>query len=166
VQLAGTLMGFQMGFSMGRAIDPQDGSQNTTLSEFLYLFVFLLFLAIDGHHLFIAAIAKSFELVPPCTFAPKAAVAELLIQAGGELFLAALKISAPILIALLLSNLCMGILARTVPQLNILMMAFPLNISIGLILFGLTMSNLTPYFITLTKGMGRFMIRMLQVMAA
>ncbi len=166
VQFAGQLMGFQMGFSVGRAVDPQDGSQSTSLSEFLYLFVVLLFLAIDGHHLFIAAISKSFELVPPCTFTPKAPVAELLIQTGGEMFLAALKISAPIMIALFLSNLCLGILARTVPQLNILMIGFPLNISIGLILFGLTLSNMTPYFETLTKGMGRFLFRMLQIMAA
>ena len=166
VQLAGQFMGFQMGFSVGRAIDPQDGSQSTSLSEFLYIFVILLFLAMDGHHLFIAAIAKSFELVPPCTFTLKAPLVELLIQTGGEMFLVALKISAPILIALFMTNLCLGILARTVPQMNILMVAFPLNISIGLILFGLTLSHLTPYFETLIKGIARLFIRMLQIMGA
>jgi flagellar biosynthesis protein FliR len=166
VQLAGQLMGFQMGFTVAGAIDPQDGSQSTSLSQFLYLFVVLLFLAIDGHHLFISAIVKSFELVPPCTFAPKAQLAELLIQTCGEMFLAALKLSAPILIAMILSNLCLGLVARTVPQLNILMVGFPLNISIGLVLFGLTLSHLSPYFENLTRGMGRLMIRMLQIIAA
>lgn len=164
VQLAGQFMGFQMGFSMARAIDPQDGAQSTSLSQFLYLLMILIFLATDGHHLFIAAIVRSFHLVPPCTFFPKEPLAGLLIETGGQIFLIALKISAPILIALFLTNLCLGIVARTVPQTNILMVGFPLNISIGLILFGLTMSNLGPYFGELTKTMGQLLLRMLRLM--
>lgn len=164
VQLAGQFMGFQMGFSMARAIDPQDGAQSTSLSQFLYIFVILLFLIMDGHHLFIAAIAKSFHLVPPCKFVPRPPLAELLIQTGGQMFLIALKLSAPILIALFLVNLCLGIVARTVPQTNILMIGFPLNISVGLILFGLILSNMTPYITELTKDMGRLLFRMLRLM--
>jgi flagellar biosynthetic protein FliR len=166
VQLAGQFMGFQMGFSMARAIDPQDGAQSTSLSQFLYIFMMLIFLAMDGHHLFIAALVKSFHLVPPCTFAPKEPLAHLLIQTGAQMFLIALKISAPILIALFLTNLCLGIVARTVPQTNILMIGFPLNISVGLILFGLTLSNLTPYFGELTRGMGQLLLRMLRLMGS
>ena len=164
VQLAGQFMGFQMGFSMAGAIDPQEGGQSTFLSQFLYIFTILLFLVMDGHHLFIAALAKSFALVPPCRFAPKPGLSRVLIQTGGQMFLVALKISAPILIALFLSNLCLGIVARTVPQVNILMIGFPLNISIGLILFGLTLSTLTPYLVDLTRGMGELMLRMLKWM--
>ncbi len=164
VQLAGQFMGFQMGFTMARAIDPQDGAESTSLSQFLYVFMILLFLIMDGHHLFIAALAKSFHLVPPCMFSPKPPVAELLVRTGGQMFLIALKISAPILIALFLTNLCLGIVARTVPQTNILMIGFPLNISVGLILFGLTLSNLTPYFEDLTKGVGQLVLRMLRLM--
>ncbi|MBN1103955.1 MAG: flagellar biosynthetic protein FliR, partial [Deltaproteobacteria bacterium] len=70
----------------------------------------------------------------------------------------------PILIALFLSNLCLGIVARTVPQMNILMIGFPLNISIGLILFGLTLSNLPPYIGDLSKGLGQLLLRMLRLM--
>jgi flagellar biosynthetic protein FliR len=164
VQLAGQFMGFQMGFSMARAIDPQDGAQSTSLSQFLYIIMFLLFLLMDGHHLFIAALAKSFHLVPPCTFVPGPSIIQLLIHTGGQMFLIALKMSAPILIALFLTNLCLGIIARTVPQTNILMIGFPLNISVGLILFGLTLRNLPPYFEELTKSMGRLMFHMLRLM--
>jgi flagellar biosynthesis protein FliR len=164
VQLAGQFMGFQMGFSMARAIDPQDGAQSTSLSQFLYIFMVLLFLIMDGHHLFIAALAKSFYLVPPCMFVPRPALAQLLIQTGGQMFLVALKISAPILIALFLVNLCLGIVARTVPQVNILMIGFPLNIGVGLILFGLTLTSLPPYFEDLTRGMGQLLLQTLRVM--
>lgn len=164
VQLAGQFMGFQMGFSMAKAIDPQDGAQSTSLSQFLYIFTILLFFAMDGHHLFIAALAKSFYLVPPGSFVPKAPLADLLIQTGGQMFVIALKISAPILIALFLTNLCLGIVSRTVPQTNILMIGFPLNITIGLIIFGLTVSSLLPYFVDLTRSMGEIMMKMLQAM--
>lgn len=164
VELAGQFMGFQMGFSMARAIDPQDGSQSTTLSQFLYIFTILIFLAMDGHHLFIGALVKSFHLVPPCSFHPDPSLFRLLIHTSGEMFLVGLKISAPILIALFLSNLCLGIVARTVPQMNILMIGFPLNISIGLILFGLTLSNLPPYIGDLSKGLGQLLLRMLRLM--
>ncbi|MEW6669178.1 MAG: flagellar biosynthetic protein FliR [Thermodesulfobacteriota bacterium] len=164
VQLAGQFMSFQMGFSMAGAIDPQEGGQSTTLSQFLYIFTVLLFLAMDGHHLFLTALARSFALVPPCAFAPKPGLARIVIQSSGQMFLVALKISAPILIALFLSNLCLGIVARTVPQVNILMIGFPLNISIGLILFGLTLGSLSPYLIDLTRGIGELMLRMMKWM--
>jgi flagellar biosynthesis protein FliR len=164
VQLAGQFMSFQMGFSMAGAIDPQEGTQSTFISQFLYIFTILLFLAMDGHHLFLAALAKSFTLVPPCTFAPKPTLSRIVIQASGQMFLVALKISAPILIALFLSNLCLGIVARTVPQVNVLMIGFPLNISIGLILFGLTLAGLSPYLIDLTRGVGELMLRMMKWM--
>jgi flagellar biosynthesis protein FliR len=164
VQLAGQFMSFQMGFSMAGAIDPQEGVQSTFISQFLYIFTILLFLAMDGHHLFLAAMAKSFALVPPGAFSPKPNLSRLVIQCSSQMFLVALKISAPILIALFLSNLCLGIVARTVPQVNILMIGFPLNISIGLILFGLTLGSLSPYLTDLTRGMGELMIHMLKWM--
>jgi flagellar biosynthetic protein FliR len=164
VQLAGQFMSFQMGFSMAGAIDPQEGTQSTFISQFLYLFTILLFLAIDGHHLLLSALAKSFTLVPPCAFSPKPVLSRIVIQSSNQMFLVALKISAPILIALFLSNLCLGIVARTVPQVNVLMIGFPLNIGIGLILFGLTLGSLSPYLVDLTRGVGELMLRMLRGM--
>lgn len=164
VELAGQFMGFQMGFSMSGAMDPLEGTQNTTISQFLYIFTILIFLAIDGHHLFIAALAKSFTIVPPCSFHLSAALSEFMIQTSGQMFVVSLKIAAPIIISLFLSNLCLGIVARTVPQVNILMIGFPVNIGIGLILFGLTLQNVSPYLGQLTKGIGEIMTRMLRMM--
>jgi flagellar biosynthetic protein FliR len=80
------------------------------------------------------------------------------------MFLIALKIAAPIMIALFLSNLCLGIVARTVPQVNILMIGFPLNIGLGLIFFGLTLSQLLPFLGDLTKEIGTTLMRMLDLM--
>lgn len=164
VQLAGQFMSFQMGFSMARAMDPQTEAQSTVLTQFLYLFTILVFFSIDGHHLFIRALASSFHLVPPGAFSFNKSIPEILIKAGSQMFLVGLKISAPILVALFLSNLCLGIIARTVPQVNILMIGFPVNISIGLIVFFMVIINVLPLLSELTGSIGEIMSALLHLM--
>ena len=164
VQLAGQFMSFQMGFSMARAMDPQTGAQSTVLTQFLYLFTILFFLSIDGHHIFIRALAASFRLIPPGTFSFNQSISEILIKASGHMFLIGLKIAAPIMVALFLSNLCLGIIARTVPQVNILMIGFPINISIGLIVFIMIIVNISPLLSKLTRSMGELLYGLLNLM--
>jgi flagellar biosynthetic protein FliR len=164
VQLAGQFMSFQMGFSMARAIDPQTGVQSTSLAQFLYLFTVLIFFSIDGHHLFLQALAASFTLVPPNGLSVDSTLPEILIRVSARMFLIALKIAAPLMIALFLSNLCLGIVARTVPQVNILMIGFPLNIGLGLVIFGLVLRNLSPFLLDMTQDMGEILMRLLRLM--
>ncbi len=164
VQLAGQMMSFQMGFAMARAIDPNTGVQSTALSQFLYLFTVLLFFAIDGHHLMIRGIAASFQMVPPNGISFGPSIADALIHITAHMFVVGLKIAAPIMIALFLSNLCLGIVARTVPQVNILMIGFPINIAIGLTLFGIILSNLAPFLTGVTREAATIMVRMLRLM--
>lgn len=164
VQMAGQFMSFQMGFSMARAMDPQTGTQSTVLTQFLYLTTILIFFSIDGHHLFIHALARSFHLVPPNSFSLNFALPDLLINISGYMFLTGLKIAAPIMVALFLSNLCLGIVARTVPQVNILIIGFPINICLGLIIFSLIIVNLSPFLIDLIKKIGDALIGLIQLM--
>jgi flagellar biosynthetic protein FliR len=163
-QLAGQMMSFQMGFSMARAIDPNTGVQSTALSQFLYLFTVLLFFAIDGHHFIIRAIASSFHEIPPNGLSFHPSISTAIVKISAHMFLVGLKIAAPIMIALFLSNLSLGIVARTVPQVNILMIGFPINIGIGLMLFGLIMSNISPFIIDLTRDIGNIMMRLFKLM--
>ena len=164
VEMAGHFMSFQMGFAMARAMDPQTGSESTVLTQFVYLFTILIFLSIDGHHIFIRALASSFHIVPPNSFSFDPSLSNILIHVSGNMFLVGLKIAAPILVALFLSNLCLGIVARTVPQVNILMVGFPINLCIGLILFGLVLRNISPLLVDLTKKMGDMLIHLIQLM--
>lgn len=164
VQLAGQFLGFQMGFNMARAIDPQGGGQISILSQFLYVFTVLVFFSVNGHHLFIRALASSFYTVPPNTFHLNPSLLPSLVKIGSEMFFIALKMAAPVMVALFLSNLCLGIVARTVPQVNILMIGFPLNIGLGLMLLGLTLNNLSPFLVNLTKRMGESLIGMIRLM--
>ncbi|MBN1847733.1 MAG: flagellar type III secretion system protein FliR [Deltaproteobacteria bacterium] len=164
VQMAGQFLSFQMGFAMAQAMDPQTGVQSMVLTQLLYLFTILIFFSCDGHHLFIHALAASFEIVPPNSlqFHPQLSVE--VTKISGMMFLLGLKIAAPIVVALFLSNLCLGIVARTVPQVNILMVGFPINISIGLILFSLIVMNFFPVVSGLIQEMGESLNVLLRLM--
>lgn len=164
VQMAGQFMSFQMGFAMARAMDPQTGSQSTILTQFIYLFAILVFFSINGHHMFIRALAGSFYIVPPNSLTFNPVISKELIKISGEMFMVGVKIAAPILVALFLSNLCLGIVARTVPQINILMVGFPINLCIGLILFSFVLHNCFPLIMDLMVGMGEALTRLIRLM--
>ena len=164
VQMAGQFMSFQMGFAMARAMDPQTGVQSTVLTQFLYLFTILIFLSIDGHHMIILALARSFTIVPPNSLSFDSSIAGIIANISSQMFVIGLKIAAPIMVALFLSNLCLGIVARTVPQLNILLVGFPINICIGLILYILVLANISPLLTDLIKKMGNMFIRLIHLM--
>ena len=164
VQMAGQFMSFQMGFGMARAIDPQTGVQSTVLTQFMYLFTILFFFAIDGHHIFIRALAASFYMVPPNSLSFDPSLTEVLIRISGNMFMMGVKIAAPIMVSLFLSNLCLGIVARTVPQVNILMVGFPINLCLGLILFSLILKNISPLLTDLFNSMGEILSHLIQLM--
>ena len=164
VELAGQFIGFQMGFNMASAMDPETGGQSTVMSQFLYLFTILIFFSLNGHHMFIRALAASFYKVPPDSFHLNTSVVGALVKVSGDMFLIAIKMAAPIMIALFLSNLCLGIVARTVPQVNVLMIGFPLNIFLGMILFSLLLLNISPFLADLVRKMGEVLMGVLQLM--
>jgi len=163
-QMGGQFMSFQMGFSMARAVDPQTGTSSTVLTQFLYFFTILLFFSMNGHHMFIRVMAISFESVPPNSISFQPAIGNELIKAGSSMFMLGIKIAAPIMVALFLSNLCLGIIARTVPQVNILMVGFPINLCIGLILFSFILMNIYPLLFDLKNKMGESLMRLLGLM--
>ena len=169
VRLGGQFLGFQMGLNMASVMDPQTGGQSSVMSQFLYLFTVLVFFSVNGHHIFISALASSFRLVPPCTFRFNASLMTAIVTVSGEMFVIALKLAAPIMVALFLSHLCLGIVARTVPQVNILMIGFPVNIGfVGVRLqsdsFGLTLGNLSPFLVDLSRRMGQVFMAMIRIM--
>ena len=157
-------MSFQMGFAMARAMDPQTGISSTILTQFLYMITILIFFSINGHHIFIKALANSFQVIPPNGICLNPSISDVFIALSGYIFLMGLKIAAPIMVALFLSNLGLGIVARTVPQVNILMVGFPINICIGLALFSLLLLDLPPVVTDLIKTMGEVFIKLISLM--
>ncbi|MHB8090657.1 MAG: flagellar biosynthetic protein FliR [Syntrophales bacterium] len=137
IQIAGEILGFQMGFSFASVVDPLTNIQVTVISEFQYLLGMLLFMSVNAHHIFISAIADSYLLFPPLGVHFTGAFFQGLLILFREIFVIAIKISAPVMAVLLFSNIAMGMVARTVPQMNVFAINFPLQIGIGLMFIGL-----------------------------
>jgi len=132
------------------------------LGQYLGVIVSLAFLAVDGHLLVLSALVQSFEVLP---LAPLSAPSGLrvLLEWGGNIFSYALALSLPLLAALLISNLALGVLTRAAPQLNIFAVGFPLTILIGILGLALVM----PYFApSLERMFMQGLTAMLQVAAA
>jgi flagellar biosynthetic protein FliR len=139
IQLAGQLIGFQMGFSIVNVIDPVNNEQVSIIAQFQYLIAMLVFLIMNGHHIFLYAIAESFRIIPPLGFHFSGELMQLVVVFVKNMLDVAIKTGAPIIAVLLFTSVGMGLIARTVPQINIFIVGFPLQIAIGLISVGVTL---------------------------
>ena len=131
VQLAGELAGMQMGFGMASLFDPQTADRSVVLAQWQSALALLLFLAVDGHHMLVQAVAESFRRVPPGAVGLASAGFGMAVAFAGGLFVLALKLAAPVLILVLLTNAGMGALGKLVPQLNVMVVGFPVNVAAG-----------------------------------
>ena len=138
VQSAGELIGFQMGFSMASVLDPLSNTQISALSEFQYLIAMLIFLVVDGHHIFLNAIVESYRSIPPLGFSFSASLMQTLFNYTRDVLVIAVKISAPIVAVMIFVNVGLGIIARTVPQINVFIVGFPLQIAVGFFFLGVS----------------------------
>ena len=158
IQLAGEFVSFKTGLGMAQTVDPQSGAQSTVITELYYFIALLVFMSIDGHHWFFKALVQSFRVLPPGGLVLHEALHRYFLASAGRMFVVAIKISAPILAILILAQVAMGIVARTVPQINILITSFPLTISLGFIFIGLSLDLLVPYLRSLFEESGRSMV--------
>lgn len=142
IDVAGELIGLQMSLSFAVLYDPQNGGQTPVLSEFLGLFATLLFLAMNGHLLSLSVLAESFHLLPVSATPISAAGFGSFIAWSSTLFAAGVLLALPLIAALLIANLAMGVLARVAPQLNIFAVGFPVTLMSG---FTVLMFSV-PYF--------------------
>lgn len=139
INLAGQLMGFQMGFAIANVMDPISQTSVSIISHFVGFLALVLFVTLNGHYWFIEAIADSFRLVPLGYPMQSSIVAGNIMNAAGEIFEIGLKIGAPVFAILIFANVGLGIVARTVPQMNVFIVGFPLTIGLGLITVGLAL---------------------------
>lgn len=133
VQLGGQIMDHQIGFALANVIDPITQHQQSILSQFWFLFATLIFLASKGHHMLIEGMVDSFRLIPLGGLTMDARWVELVtVEMAGNMFVIAVRLSAPVLVSLLLSSVAMGFMARTVPEMNIFIIGFALRIIVGI----------------------------------
>jgi flagellar biosynthetic protein FliR len=139
VQYAGHLIGLQMGLAVANVIDPMGTGEVAIIGEFYYFFSLIIFLLIDGHYIVIEALIKSFRLVPIGGGVMNPSIGEYLITLTGMVFIISIKLAAPVIITLFIMNAILGIIARTVPQMNVFIVGFPLAIGVGIALIAFTL---------------------------
>lgn len=137
-QLAGYLMGFQMGFTMANVIDPLNQEQVSVVGQLLFFLALLAFLALDGHHVLLRGLVDSVRIIPPGTLALNGPTTLYMVQLMQGLFLAALQFSLPVVGTLFVVDVGLGVLARTVPQMNIFMVGLPLKAGVGMLIMVLS----------------------------
>jgi flagellar biosynthetic protein FliR len=138
---AGELIDFQLGFIMGGTVDPLFGNRSFIAGNFLMILTSLILLATNTHHLVIAALVKSYAFIPVNpTHIPNSS--GFFIKILGHTIFLSLQIAMPVYGSLVIANVGVGLLAKVVPQLNLLNLFFPVKIIFGLIMFYLTITLL------------------------
>ncbi len=143
VQVAGTVVDFQMGFGVVNVIDPQTNSQVSITAQFQNILAILLFLALDAHHIIIYAVVESFSAIDPLSYAFTSLSVEYLLRLFTGTFATAAKIAAPLMAILFFLSVGLGLVARTVPQMNVFIIGFPLQIAVGLMMTAFSMAFFT-----------------------
>jgi flagellar biosynthetic protein FliR len=138
VEFAGTVVGFQMGLSMANVFDPQSQAQISLIGQFERIFATLIFVAMDGHLVVVQAIVRSYDLLPPGGANFSDSLTQEMIRLSAGVFTLGFQLGAPLITALFLANLTMALLARSVPQIQIFIVGFPLTLLLGfmVLMFG------------------------------
>jgi flagellar biosynthetic protein FliR len=151
VEFSGQIIGMQMGFTISSIIDPSQGTQTQIMSVMQTLLATLLFLSMNIHHLFLRTIVDSFRIVPLGGWHINGEIISFLIRSTSDIMVLGVRLAAPVMVALLLTTITLGIMARAFPQMNVFMVSMPLNIGIGFIVLGVT---LTIFFHVLEVSFG------------
>jgi flagellar biosynthetic protein FliR len=133
IQMAGEFADLQAGFGFAGMLDPVYGGKTSIIGQFQNLLALLIFVGLNGHHLLIAGVVDSFNALPlgAVTIAPT--IASGFVEVASRLLLMVIKIGAPVIFAVLLADIAMGMVARTVPQMNLLVLGFPVKMSLALV---------------------------------
>ncbi len=157
-QQAGLIIGRQMGFSLASVIDPVSGGQSQPTAMLFEITFALLFLVGGGHHLLLQLIGGSFDAFPINQTPSIAALAGGLVSAGSAMLLFALKLSAPLIAAFMVLSVVMGIIAKVLPEMNVLMMSLPLRVALGFFMAAAIVPTLEEFAHDLARWMNTSLI--------
>ena len=149
IEFAGTVVGFQMGLSMANMFDPMSEQQISMIARFETAMATLIFLVMDLHLVIVQAIVRSYYLLPPGGASVNSNLTQGILSLSSSVFTIGLQIGAPLIVALFLANMIIGLLARTVPQIQVFVVGFPLTLLLGFIfiMFGV------PFFVRAVRRM-------------
>ena len=140
ITFAGGLISFMMGFSMASAIDPQSGVSMPIVSQFLSLMALMILFALDMHHWILLYVSESLSAIPLGGFLMQPKLFEYIVYASSKMFVVGFMIAFPIIALTWLSDVIFGMLMKTMPQFNLLVIGFPIKIMVAFVVLVATFS--------------------------
>lgn len=153
----GQIVDLNMGFGMANVIDPQNRMQVSLFGNFLYIYSLLIFLMMDGHHLLIRAFLHSYEKIQIGMFSFSSSQIDLIADVFSKSFEIGVTLSFPIILIIFVSEVVLGVLSKTIPQLNIFVVGLPLKIILGIAMLLICI----PIIFKLTSEVFEYMVDML-----
>jgi flagellar biosynthetic protein FliR len=147
VSYAAYQMGIDMGLNMATLFDPATEVENNVLGQIFNWAAILLFLTLNGHHYFIRGLAVSFKIIPLGHYTINESVYTLLLRGSAGIFITAVKIAAPVMVAFFLLHTALGIISRVIPQMQVFFVVQPVQLMLG---FTLVASGM-PLFIYIIR---------------
>lgn len=166
IQSGGELLGFQMGFTMINFADPLTGNNTGITAFFLWMVSLLTFLALDGHLYMIKGFAASFQILPPGALRITENLLWEVLGLSAQVFLLALKIAAPVMVAIFMVEAALGLVARTSPQIHIMEFGFPIKIGVGFFFVGLLLIIMAQQIEVFINGMDAMMANLMRGMSS
>ena len=157
VQMAGEMQDVQAGFGLAGVVDPNFGQSSAVLGQLIMACTWLIFLLANGHHLLLHAMMESFAVVPLAGLEYQGALVPQMFHVVTALMGLALKMSAPVIAAVLLADVALGMLQRTAPQLNIIAIGFQVKIAVAVVVLFLALPLLLTLIRELVPYMGNLM---------
>lgn len=135
-ELAGQLAGFQLGFAYAATVDPQTGARNNIVASIYANLALVVFVGINAHHVLLRGLAGSYAALPVGLGHVDQQMTSAVAQMLGAVFVIGAQLAAPVVIVLLIVELAIGLLTRSVPSLNVMVIGFPLRLVAGLLALG------------------------------
>ena len=161
IQIAGVAMGLGSGFESGRIFNPALGDAGSAFDQIFVILMMMIFLTMDGHHIVLIAIQKTFTIIPlngPLPFNGMNTIA----LTTAQLIATGVHLALPVLAALILTDLALGLLARVAPQVQVYFLGLPVKVTVALMSMAMLLTVLSPYISTLFRNMGDNMLLFLQ----
>jgi len=157
VRLSGQIVEREMGLTMAEILDPLPGENGQPLGGLLEMIFVLLFLSANGHHLFLLLLSKSYTAFPAGTIPTIQTLTGGVLTAGSAMLIAALRLAAPMLAAFMVLMVALALLARLVPEMNILFISMPVRIGLGLIMAATFLPFLNGYVTEMAGWMAKLL---------
>lgn len=166
IQAGGEILATQMGFTMITLADPLTGNTTGFIAHFLYMVATLVFLALNGHLFLIKAFTYTFKMVPAGGLVVREILLSELLNMAGMIFVFALHVAAPVMAALFLVEISLGLMARAAPQIHIMEVGFPVKIGVGFFFIGLLFTILSKETYRFIVGLEGLFFNLLTVMGS